>query len=136
MSSGGGGSSNEAITVVVRCRPMNRKETDEKRSNIVDVDPENRSVGLRSLNPGEESKYFTFDATYDEKTQQRIFYDESCFNIIESALEGFNATIFAYGQTGCGKRYVLIYLHCINELGAVLLLTSLSQFHNARTLHF
>eukprot|EP01033_Poteriospumella_lacustris_P008690 gene8690-6249_t len=107
MSSGGGGSSNEAITVVVRCRPMNRKETDEKRSNIVDVDPENRSVGLRSLNPGEESKYFTFDATYDEKTQQRIFYDESCFNIIESALEGFNATIFAYGQTGCGKSFTM-----------------------------
>ena len=112
MSSGGGGSSNEAITVVVRCRPMNRKETDEKRSNIIDVDPENRSVGIRSLNPGEEPKYFTFDATYDEKTQQRIFYDESCFNIIESALEGFNATIFAYGQTGCGKRYVLICLQC------------------------
>lgn len=102
--SGGGPSSNEAITVVVRCRPMNRKETEEKRTSIIDVDPENRSVGIRNSSNGEDPKYFTFDATYDEKTQQRIFYEESCFNIIESALEGFNATIFAYGQTGCGKR--------------------------------
>ena len=96
---------NECITVVVRCRPMNRKEHDENRKSIIEVDPENRQVGIRNPDlANEPPKYFTFDATYDEKTQQKFFYEESCFNVIESTLEGFNSTIFAYGQTGCGKR--------------------------------
>lgn len=52
-------------------------------------------------------KGFTFDATYDRDTVQKNFYDESCSNIIESVLEGFNGTIFAYGQTGCGKSFTM-----------------------------
>jgi len=40
----------------------------------------------------------TTAAVYDENTIQRNFYDESCSLLIESVLEGFNGTIFAYGQ--------------------------------------
>lgn len=98
-------SNNEAITVVVRCRPMNRKETDESRKSIIDVDPGSKTVSIRNPDNVDDIRGFTFDATYDEKTQQKLFYEESCFGIIESTLEGFNSTIFAYGQTGCGKRY-------------------------------
>ena len=47
-----------------------------------------------------ETKTFTFDSVFDENTQQKLFYEEACFPLIESVLEGFNATIFAYGQTG------------------------------------
>lgn len=97
--------SNECITVVVRCRPMNKKENEENRKNIIEVDSATRQVGIRNPESSDEQpKYFTFDATYGDKTQQRLFYEESCFGIIESTLEGFNSTIFAYGQTGCGKR--------------------------------
>ncbi len=99
--------SNECITVVVRCRPMNRKENEESRKPIIQIDSENRQVAIINPEaPNEQPKSFTYDATYDENTQQRIFYEESCFNVIESTLEGFNSTIFAYGQTGCGKRLV------------------------------
>eukprot|EP01040_Poterioochromonas_malhamensis_P004395 gene4395-4711_t len=99
---------NECITVVVRCRPMNKKEKDESRKPIIEVDPDTRQVGIRNPEAGNEPpKLFTFDATYDDKTQQKFFYEESCFNIIESTLEGFNSTIFAYGQTGCGKSFTM-----------------------------
>lgn len=47
------------------------------------------------------SKTFTFDAVYGEESTQRAFYDESCYDLVESVLEGFNGTIFAYGQVGC-----------------------------------
>lgn len=98
-------SSNECITVVVRCRPMNRKENEESRKGIISVDTATRQVAIQNPDaPQDQPKSFTFDATYDENTHQRIFYEESCFNIVESTLEGFNSTIFAYGQTGCGKR--------------------------------
>ena len=98
---------NECIQVVVRCRPMNKKENDEKRNSIINVDCESRTVTIQNPdNTNEVSKTFTYDATYDDKTQQRVFYDESCFSVIEGTLEGFNSTIFAYGQTG---KYYLTY---------------------------
>ena len=98
----------DCIQVVVRCRPLNKKELEEKRANIVDIDMELRQISI--ANPSgnkDDNKSFTFDAVYDENTVQRIFYEESCFNLVESVLEGFNGTIFAYGQTGCGKSWTM-----------------------------
>jgi len=37
-------------------------------------------------------------------------YDESAFPLVESVLEGYNGTIFAYGQTGCGKTHTMMGL--------------------------
>jgi kinesin family protein 3/17 len=108
MSTTSKANDNECIQVVVRCRPMNKKETEEKRKSIIDIDIEARSVSIRNPdNENEPPKTFTYDASYDDKTQQRVFYDESCFSVIEGTLEGFNSTIFAYGQTGCGKSFTM-----------------------------
>ena len=98
----------ECIQVVVRCRPFNKKEKDENRTNIVEIDLELRQVAiLNADNREEQPKSFTFDGAYDEHTQQRNFYEESCFGLVENVLEGFNGTIFAYGQTGCGKSWTM-----------------------------
>lgn len=35
-------------------------------------------------------------------------YDESAFPLVESVIEGYNGTIFAYGQTGCGKTHTMM----------------------------
>lgn len=98
----------EAIQVVVRCRPMNSKEKNENRRHIIDIDSEAHTVSIRNPdNQNENPKLFTYDATYDENTKQKFFYEESCFSVIEGTLEGFNSTIFAYGQTGCGKSFTM-----------------------------
>ena len=98
----------ECIQVVVRCRPFNNKEKNEGRGNIITVDTEGRQVSIaNAAEPEEAPKSFTFDATYDENCQQKVFYEESCFGLVESVLEGFNGTIFAYGQTGCGKSWTM-----------------------------
>jgi hypothetical protein len=95
--------SNECIQVVVRMRPFNTKEKTEGRGGIVDMDLALNQISIRNPENDEAPpKVFTFDSVYDGNTQQRAFYEESCFGLIESVLEGFNGTIFAYGQTGCG----------------------------------
>lgn len=45
---------------------------------------------------------------YDTNTKQSDIYDESAFPLVESVLEGYNGTIFAYGQTGCGKTHTMV----------------------------
>lgn len=100
--------SDECIQVVIRCRPLSRKEKEENRLPIVDIDAETRQIAIRNPDiQAEQPKSFTFDGTFDENTQQKFFYEEACFNLIESVLEGFNGTIFAYGQTGCGKSWTM-----------------------------
>lgn len=118
MSEDGGdakkGKSDECIQVVVRCRPLSKKEKDENRAPIIDVNGEDRQIAIK--NPAalnDAPKSFTFDGTFDEFTQQKFFYEEACFSLIESVLEGFNGTIFAYGQTGLVVLAVFLYVYCI-----------------------
>lgn len=100
--------SDECIQVVVRCRPMNSKEKAQSSKNIIFTDIPLHQVAI--TNPealNEEPKSFTFNRSYDENTQQRLFYEDCCFSLVESVLQGFNATVFAYGQTGCGKSFTM-----------------------------
>jgi len=53
---------------------------------------------------------FTYDAVYDKDSSQRQVYDEGAFPLVESVMSGYNGTIFAYGQTGCGKTHTMIGL--------------------------
>ena len=41
------------------------------------------------------------------KTEQKEIYDMAAKPIIDSVLEGFNGTIFAYGQTSSGKTHTM-----------------------------
>ena len=100
----------ETVRVVVRSRPFSKKEIADGRRCIVAVDAAAQSVSLH--NPASEgakgeAKGFTFDAVYGEDSTQRAVYDETAYPLVESVLKGYNGTIFAYGQTGCGKTHTM-----------------------------
>nr|XP_005284177.1 kinesin-like protein KIF3C isoform X1 [Chrysemys picta bellii] len=99
----------EALKVVARCRPMNRKEEAAGYERILEMDVKLGQVTLRNPKaaPGELAKTFTFDAVYDASSKQADLYDETVRPLIDSVLQGFNGTIFAYGQTGTGKTYTM-----------------------------
>lgn len=40
-------------------------------------------------------------------SQQKDLYDQAVSPIVFEVLEGYNCTIFAYGQTGTGKTYTM-----------------------------
>ena len=47
---------------------------------------------------------FVFDRVFGVDTEQDEIYRAAALPIVESVLEGFNGTIFAYGQTSSGKN--------------------------------
>jgi len=55
----------------------------------------------------EPPKQFTFDLCYDNRASQVSIYDNTASLIISNVLEGYNGTIFAYGQTGTGKTHTM-----------------------------
>ncbi len=55
----------------------------------------------------EPPKQFTFDSVFDWTNNQQEIYDDTSAPIIANVLEGYNGTIFAYGQTGTGKTHTM-----------------------------
>eukprot|EP00057_Strongylocentrotus_purpuratus_P004645 XP_003729166.1 PREDICTED: kinesin-II 95 kDa subunit [Strongylocentrotus purpuratus] len=99
----------ETVKVVVRCRPMNSKEISQGHKRIVEMDNKRGLVEVTNPKgpPGEPNKSFTFDTVYDWNSKQIDLYDETFRSLVESVLQGFNGTIFAYGQTGTGKTFTM-----------------------------
>jgi len=101
--------SSECVRVVVRCRPMNSREKADNRQWTVNIDHSQATVALSNpkADEGEPPKMFTFDGAWSEDSKQPDVYAETAFPIVESTLEGYNGTIFAYGQTGTGKSHTM-----------------------------
>lgn len=50
---------------------------------------------------------FAFDRVFDENITQADVYEATTKNLLDSVLDGYNATVFAYGATGCGKTHTI-----------------------------
>ncbi|CAK0902748.1 unnamed protein product, partial [Prorocentrum cordatum] len=50
---------------------------------------------------------FTFDQVFDQDALQTDVYASTARASVVSALEGYNATVLAYGPTGTGKTFTM-----------------------------
>ena len=96
----------ESVKVAVRVRPMNNREKEEHSTICVEVDQTNNTISINS--PKHETKTFQFDFVYPMESTQKEVYNQVAFPIVDSIFQGYNGTIFAYGQTGCGKTYTMM----------------------------
>lgn len=88
----------ENVKAIIRARPFNQKEADMGSSPCVEINQRNREVILTNPREPENQKIFRFDGVYDEKSTQAEIYEETVFPLVESASDGYNCTVFAYGQ--------------------------------------
>ncbi|XP_051933069.1 kinesin-like protein KIF17 isoform X1 [Hippocampus zosterae] len=98
----------ESVKVVVRCRPLNDRETALGSKMVLTMDLQRCQCFIKKpMSADEPPKQFTFDGTYftDQTTEQ--MYNESAYPLVEGVTEGYNGTIFAYGQTGSGKSFTM-----------------------------
>ena len=50
---------------------------------------------------------FGFDRIFDENVVQGDVYEATTKPLLDNVLDGYNATVFAYGATGCGKTHTI-----------------------------
>ena len=55
-------------------------------------------------NRSKEQQY-AFDLAFDKDTGQVEIFSKTTKFLCEGVINGFNATVFAYGATGAGKTY-------------------------------
>ncbi|KAK2749392.1 hypothetical protein FQN57_006324 [Myotisia sp. PD_48] len=103
MTSGGQGSYN-TIKVVARFRPQNKIEIANHGETIVEFDSE-ETCRLYSKNVPSS---FTFDRIFEMSSRQIDVFDYSIRSTVDDIMNGYNGTVFAYGQTGAGKSYTMM----------------------------
>ena len=60
------------------------------------------------MQSNEASGAFTFDRVFDTRSRQNDVFDFSIRSTVDDILNGYNGTVFAYGQTGAGKSYTMM----------------------------
>ncbi|KAK3400084.1 kinesin heavy chain [Sordaria brevicollis] len=97
-------SSANSIKVVARFRPQNRVEIESGGQPIVSFQgPDTCTVDSK-----EAQGSFTFDRVFDMSCKQSDIFDFSIKPTVDDILNGYNGTVFAYGQTGAGKSYTMM----------------------------
>ncbi|XP_040093680.1 centromere-associated protein E isoform X1 [Oryx dammah] len=92
-----------AVAVCVRVRPLNnREEAPEKDTQVYWKTDSNTVYQV------DGSKSFNFDRVFHSNETTKNVYEEIAVPIIDSAIQGYNGTIFAYGQTASGKTYTMM----------------------------
>uniref|UniRef100_E1BG49 Centromere-associated protein E n=2 Tax=Bos taurus TaxID=9913 RepID=E1BG49_BOVIN len=92
-----------AVAVCVRVRPLNHREEAPEKDTQVYWKTDNNTVYQV-----DGSKSFNFDRVFHSNETTKNVYEEIAVPIIDSAIQGYNGTIFAYGQTASGKTYTMM----------------------------
>ncbi|KAJ7499189.1 kinesin-like protein [Mycena latifolia] len=54
-----------------------------------------------------KDKRFMFDRVFNNEARQQDVYEATAQPLLQGLLDGYNATVFAYGATGCGKTHTI-----------------------------
>ncbi|KAK6630613.1 hypothetical protein RUM43_014598 [Polyplax serrata] len=75
-----------------------------------------------SVTPGEpqitlsSERSFTYDYVFDLDCDQEEVYDTCVKKLVDGALEGYNATVLAYGQVSFSLNFIIrIQWECVNR---------------------
>ena len=106
-----------SILVCVRCRPLSQSEhqlssyetiriMDEKMVILMDpIEYNGPSTVFKNRN---REQTYAFDYAFDKNTSQNVVFENSTKFLIDGVVNGYNATVFAYGATGAGKTYTML----------------------------
>ncbi|KAK6124983.1 hypothetical protein DH2020_041257 [Rehmannia glutinosa] len=99
------------IKVVVRKRPLNKKELAKNEEDIIDTYSNSLVVHETKLKVDlteyVEKHEFVFDAVLNEEVSNDEVYRETVEPIVPIIFQRTKATCFAYGQTGSGKTFTM-----------------------------
>ncbi|KAI5107524.1 kinesin heavy chain, partial [Silurus meridionalis] len=100
------------VKVMCRFRPLNESEINRGDKYIPKFKGEDTVVV--------SGKPYMFDRVLAPNSTQELVYDSCAKQIVQDVLDGYNGTIFAYGQTSSGKTHTMEgNLHDPNHMGII-----------------
>ncbi|KAJ6799278.1 kinesin-like protein KIN-5A isoform X1 [Iris pallida] len=96
------------VQVLLRCRPLSDDEIRMNTPVVISCNESRREVSaVQHIANKQIDRTFAFDKVFGPTSQQKDLFDQAVSPIVNEVLEGYNCTIFAYGQTGTGKTYTM-----------------------------
>lgn len=96
------------VQVLLRCRPLSDDEMRVNTPVVISCNENRREVNaVQNIANKQIDRTFAFDKVFGPTSQQQDLYEQAVSPIVNEVLEGYNCTIFAYGQTGTGKTYTM-----------------------------
>lgn len=90
------------------CRPLSDREIADRVPQVITCNEALREVTLFQSAGGKAmSRTFRFDKVFGQDSTQEKLFKQAVVPIVGEVMDGFNCTIFAYGQTGTGKTYTM-----------------------------
>ena len=99
---------------------MSSGEKEDGLQSVVQIFSARNEIMVTKPNSNEEPKQFTFDGVFDQNISQEDIYERTAAPIVENVLEGYNGTVFAYGQTGTGKTHTMTGIQGVHEQRGVI----------------
>ncbi|KAH8071113.1 hypothetical protein JL721_4544 [Aureococcus anophagefferens] len=97
----------QRVRVAVRVRPLNDREAGS--AVVRCLDPGSLELMCPSAGGVRAAKTFNFDlCAHEGMGQDDVFGSVGARELLDSALRGMKATMFAYGATGSGKTHTII----------------------------
>ena len=103
------------IVVSARFRPLNDREKEKSMDIVAEFPTDGKTVVINQQYEGFGSVKFTFDNVFPPNSEQRSVYEATALPIVEAVMNGFNGTVFAYGQTSSGKTFTMSGLNIYDE---------------------
>nr|XP_046206561.1 centromere-associated protein E isoform X7 [Oncorhynchus gorbuscha] len=98
-----------AVKVCVRVRPLiEREESAAESAEPVKFYWKTDKKTIHQVDDGNLTKNFSFDRVFNAEETTLQLYQELAKPLVVSAVEGYNGTIFAYGQTSSGKTFTMM----------------------------
>ncbi|KAJ8471575.1 hypothetical protein OPV22_025918 [Ensete ventricosum] len=96
------------VQVLLRCRPLSEEEMRMNTPVVISCNEHRREVSaVQNIANKQIDRTFMFDKVFGPTSKQKDLFDQAISPIVHEVLEGYNCTIFAYGQTGTGKTYTM-----------------------------
>ncbi|XP_074569890.1 kinesin-like protein KIN-5A [Curcuma longa] len=96
------------VQVILRCRPLSDDEKRGSAQAVISCNEHRREVSAaQNIANKLIDRTFTFDKVFGPTSKQKDLFDQAVAPVVNEVLEGYNCTIFAYGQTGTGKTYTM-----------------------------
>ncbi|XP_050313751.1 kinesin-like protein KIF3A [Anthonomus grandis grandis] len=113
------------VKVFLRIRPFNDRELKEGNRPVLVCDYQDNVVMLqkpieKSTGKDTDRKYFQLDYIFAPTANQMDVYRIAAAPLVEQVFEGYNGTIFAYGQTGTGKTFTMTGNHEVPEIRGII----------------
>lgn len=95
----------ENIRVVIRCRDLLPYEAERGDKALTKLDLATNQVIVQHAIG--DPDVFAFDAVYNNGFTQRDIFLQEVQPLADAVMQGYNATVFAYGQSGSGKTHTM-----------------------------